>query len=99
MIKLDIEMDLDMRNPVYGGLQTTEAQTSLRIGAVWSAPLLFTYCKSLYLDLLRVKLKFLASLCSRGHQFEYRFVGNPEDSFSRDEAQIRQLMRFLYISH
>ena len=29
---------------------------------------------------------FLASLCSWGDWFEYRFVGNPGDRFSRDEA-------------
>ena len=31
---------------------------------------------------------FLASLCSLGDCFESRFVGNPEDRFCRDEAQI-----------
>ena len=31
---------------------------------------------------------FLASLCSLGDWFESRFVGNPEDRFSHDEAQI-----------
>ena len=36
-------MGLDERKSVFMGLQTTQAQTSLRIGAVWSAPLLFAY--------------------------------------------------------
>ena len=33
------------RKPVCGGLQTTQAQTSLRIRAVWSEPLLLVYWK------------------------------------------------------
>ena len=34
-------LGLDTRKPVFGGLRTTKAQTSLRIRAVWSAPVLF----------------------------------------------------------
>ena len=34
-------MGLVARKPVFGGLRTPKAQTSLRIRAVWSAPLLF----------------------------------------------------------
>ena len=36
--KYSYNMGLDARNPVFGGLWTTQAQTSLRIYAVWSAP-------------------------------------------------------------
>ena len=36
--KYSYNMGLDARNPVFGGLWTTQAQTSLRIRAVWSAP-------------------------------------------------------------
>ena len=36
---------LDARKPVFGGLRTTQAQTSLRIRADWSASLLFAYRK------------------------------------------------------
>ena len=50
-------MGIDARKPVFGGLRTTKAQTSLRICAVWSAPLLFTYWK-VYLDLLQGKFQF-----------------------------------------
>ena len=57
-------MGLDMRKPVFGGLRTTQAQISLRIRAVWSAPLLFAYRKVSYLDLLQAKFQFLGSLCS-----------------------------------
>ena len=46
------------RKPVSGGLQTTQAQTSLRIRAVWSAPLLFVFWKVSYLDLLQAKFQF-----------------------------------------
>ena len=50
-------MGLDARKPVFGGLRTTKVQTRLRIRAVWSAPLLFTYWKESYLDLLRTKFQ------------------------------------------
>ena len=40
------------------GLRTTQAQTSLRISAVWSAPLLFAFWKVLYVNLLQMKYKF-----------------------------------------
>ena len=43
---------LDARNPVFRGLQTTKAQTSLH---VWSAPFLFAYWKVSYLDFVLVK--------------------------------------------
>ena len=43
---------------VFGGLRTTQAQTSLRIRAVWSAPLLFAYSKVSYLDLLQAKFQY-----------------------------------------
>ena len=45
------------RIPVFGDLRTTKAHTSLRIRAVWCAPLLFTYWKVLYLDLQQGKLQ------------------------------------------
>ena len=64
--------------PVFGGLRTTKAQTSLRILAEWSAPLLFTYWKESYLNLPPAKFQFLASLCSWGDWFESHFVRNPE---------------------
>ena len=51
-------MGLDARKPVFGGLRTTQAQTSLRIRAVWSAPLFFAYWKVSYLDLLQAKFQF-----------------------------------------
>ena len=50
-------MGLDVRKPVFGGLWTTQAQTSLRIHAVWSAPLLFAFWKVLYVNLLQVKFQ------------------------------------------
>ena len=47
-----------MRKPVFGGLQTTKAQTSLRISAVRSASLIFAFWKVLYLNLLRMQFRF-----------------------------------------
>ena len=40
-------MGLDERKPVFGDLQTSKVQTSLRICAVWSVPLLFAFWKSI----------------------------------------------------
>ena len=50
-------MGLDMRKPVFGGLQTTKAQTNLHIRAVKSQPLLFAYLKVSYLGSLRAKFQ------------------------------------------
>ena len=50
-------MGLDMRKPVFRGLRTTKAQTSLRIRTVLSAPFLFAFWKVLYLSLLRAKFQ------------------------------------------
>ena len=41
-----------------GGFRTTQAQTSPRIRAVWSAPLLFEFWKVPYLSLLQAKFHF-----------------------------------------
>ena len=57
-IDIQYQMGLDAGKPVFGGLRTTKAQTSLRIRAVWSAPLFFAYWKVSYLDLLRPKFQF-----------------------------------------
>ena len=46
-------MGLVARKPVFWGLRTTQAQTSLRIGADWSAPLLFPFRKVTYVHLLQ----------------------------------------------
>ena len=43
---------------VFGDLRTTKAQTSLRICADCSAPLLFAYWKVSYPNLLRAKFQF-----------------------------------------
>ena len=46
------------REKTQFGFLTTQAQTSLRIRAVWSAPLLFTFWKVSYVNLLQVKFQF-----------------------------------------
>ena len=51
-----LNLGLDAR--VFGGLRTTQAQTSLRIRAVWSAPLLFAFWKVLHVNLLQGKFQF-----------------------------------------
>ena len=52
------EMGFDVRKPVFGGLWTTQSQTSLRIRAVWSATLLFAFCKVSHVNMLQVKFHF-----------------------------------------
>ena len=60
-------MGLDARKPVFGVLRITQAQTSLRIRAIWSAPLLFAFWKVRYVNLPQVKFQFssLSLLLSR----------------------------------
>ena len=53
-------MGLDERKPVFGGLRTTEEQTSLRYLADWSAHLLFMFWKVSY-------LKYLVSMIRKYH--------------------------------
>ena len=48
-------MGYDPRKPAFGGLRTQQGQTSLRIRAVWSAPLLLAFWKVPYVNLLLVK--------------------------------------------
>ena len=48
-------LGLNARKHVFEGLRTTQAQTSLRIRAVWSARLFFADWEVYYLDLLRAK--------------------------------------------
>ena len=61
-------------------MRATQAQTS----AVWSAPLLFAFCKVPYVNLPQVKFQF----SSWRDWLETRFVGHPKDRFSCDEAHL-----------
>ena len=79
---------LDARKTAFGGLRTTKAQTSLRIHAAWSVPLLFAYGKCYILTCYERNFDFEASLCSSADRFESYFGGNPEDRFSHSEAHI-----------
>ena len=54
----DHYMGLVGRKPVFGGLQTTKSQTSLRIRADWSEPLLFAYWEVSYLKFLQAKFQY-----------------------------------------
>ena len=54
--KIRLDIGLDARKPVFGGLRITQLQTSLPIRAVWSAPLLFAFWKVSYLNLLWAKI-------------------------------------------
>ena len=96
---LRFHMGYDVRKPVFRGLQTTMAQTSLHIRAVWSAPLLFAYWKVSYLNLLQVKFNFLASLWSWGDWFESRSFWNPEEGLSNIAAHIKCKVLQVFIAH
>ena len=73
-----------MIKPVFGGLPTTQAQTSLRIHAVWSAPLLFAYWKVSYLELLKGKFQFSSlSLLLRRLVWEWPYRKPWRQVFSR----------------
>ena len=50
-------MGRSARKPVLGGLQTTQAQTSLHIRVDLSAPLLFALWKVSYVKLVHVKFQ------------------------------------------
>ena len=81
-------MSIDASKPVFGGLRTAKAQTSLRIPSVWSAPLLFAYWKVSYLNLLQPKFQFLARLFSWAGLNEHDLVGNPKNRFCRTETHV-----------
>ena len=51
-----IKKGLDVRKPVFRGLQKTKVQTSLCIHAVWSAPVLFALLKSILSKLAMSKI-------------------------------------------
>ena len=83
-------MGLDVRKLVFGGLQTTKAQTSLcgyprRLISAF----LFAFWNVLYLNLYWWNFNFLASLCSWGDWFECRLVGNPQDRFGPFNYEIQ----------
>ena len=83
------KMGLVARKPVFGGLRTTKAQTSLRIRAVWSAPLLFAlFWKHHIQAYYKRNLKYQASLCSWGEWLSLALSQTLEDRFSYDEAQM-----------
>ena len=78
-----------MQKCVLCHMRTTKAQISLRIRAVWLAPLLFTAYIVWYVYLLYPKVKIIASFCSWAGCFFSYLVENPRrhvfawcDSFS-----------------
>ena len=66
-------------------MRTAKAQISLRIRAVWFVVRCLYNIFSFYIR----NFKPLSSLCSWADWFESYLVANPEDRFSRDEAQLR----------
>ena len=80
---LDVLFRPRRMKPCLRGLRITQAQTSMRIRAVWSAPLLV-----LYLDLLERNFNFLYSLWSWGDWFVSGNVGNPVARFCRDKTDL-----------
>ena len=80
-------------------MRTTKAQISLRIRAVWSAPLLFAAWIVQYHYLLFCQNdKTLASLISWAGRFESRRVTNPKYRFSHELAQLKHALTYLIAS-
>ena len=79
---------LDARKPVFGGLRTTKAQTSLRIRADWSAPFYSLFGIYHIEECFKRNINVVASLCSFVNWLKFTFHWNPEDRFCRDEAHI-----------
>ena len=82
-------MGLDARTP--GGLRTTQAQSSLRIRAVWlfNSAYVIRFSESIIGKLAAGEISmFVASLYSWVDWFEIRFVRHPEDRFSRNEPKL-----------
>ena len=75
------QLGLDARKSVFGGLRTTNAQTSLRIRAVCSAPLLFAHWKVSYLDLLRAKFLFSRVYVAEQASLNLTFSETPKTGF------------------
>ena len=74
-----IELSRVMRKCVLFNMRTTKAQISLRICAVWSAPLLFTeYNISRFYSR---NFKTLASFCGCAGWFVFDLVGNSQTCF------------------
>ena len=90
--KYSYNMGLDARNPVFWGLWTTQAQTSLRICAVWSAPF-FCFLESIICKLAAgeisiFKLVSLAEETGLKHSLSKHPPPTPENSFSHNEAHM-----------
>ena len=75
------DFGLVARKPVFGGLWSTQSQTSLRISAVWSAPLLFAFWKVSNVNMLHVNFNLLAGLCSWGTGLKLAFSETPKTGF------------------
>ena len=78
-------MGLDARKPVFGVWEQQRRRPACTF-ALSDQCLGYSLIGRIILNLLQ--RNFLASLCSGGDWFESRFVGNPEDRFCRDEAQM-----------
>ena len=65
MKNIRVLMGLDARKTVFWGLWTTEAQTSLRIRAIWPIRICYSFFESIISRLATYEISiFLASLCS-----------------------------------
>ena len=78
-------------------MRTTKAQISLRIRAVWSAPLLFA--AKISLGFYIRNFKTLASFCGCAGRFESYLVENTEDRVSRDEDLMLVLLHLALSPH
>ena len=73
------------RQPGFGGVRTTKAQTSLHI---WKYRITSCYERN---------FNYLTSLCSWADWFQSNFVGNPEDRVSRVPAHTYEPVHEIWI--
>ena len=77
------------RENLSSGVCEQQRLTSLRQCAVWSETLLFAFLESTIIKACNKRnFNFLASPCSWAGWFESHLVGNPEDRFCQDKAQL-----------
>ena len=82
------QMGLVARKPVFGGLRTTQEQTSQRIRVVWSAPLFFCILESVKCKLVRGEISIIYIVSVADETCLKLALSETQSQFFRDEAHI-----------
>ena len=86
MLKYELYLGLDVRNPVFRGLQITQAQISLRIRAISAFVIRFLETSICNLALGEISILLLVSVTEETG-LNLALLETPEDRVSRVEAQ------------